>query len=73
VATNDGDRRIRLGNLKITDAKGATASFGEGLAGYVLGHSSKTWTVPAAAKGFGSGGLASISAQSDVGPINTKP
>jgi fimbrial chaperone protein len=72
-ATNDGDRRVRIAKLKITDTKGATASFGEGLAGYVLGHSTKIWPVSAKAKGFGSGGLASISAESDLGPINAKP
>jgi fimbrial chaperone protein len=73
IAKNDGDRRVRISQLKITDGKGVNASFGEGLAGYVLGHSSMVWQIPASAKGFGSGGLASISAQSDVGPINVKP
>jgi fimbrial chaperone protein len=58
VATNSGDRRIRLSKLKVTDGKGGVANFGEGLAGYVLGHSSMDFVVPASAKGFGAGGLA---------------
>jgi fimbrial chaperone protein len=73
VASNAGDRRVRLAKLKITDGKGGVANFGEGLAGYVLGHSSMSFPVPPSAKGFGAGGLASISAQSDLGPIDAKP
>jgi fimbrial chaperone protein len=73
VASNAGDRRIRLAKLKITDGKGGVANFGDGLAGYVLGHSSMSFPVPASAKSFGAGGLASISALSDLGPIDAKP
>ena len=73
VASNAGDRRIRLAKLKVTDGKGIVANFGEGLAGYVLSHASMNFAVPANAKGFGVGGLASISAQSDLGPIDAKP
>ncbi len=73
VASNAGDRRIRLSKLKIADRKGGVANFGEGLAGYVLSHASMNFVVPANAKGFGAGGLASISAQSDLGPIDAKP
>lgn len=70
--TNAGDRRVRLAKLRFTDGKGGTANFGDGLAGYVLGHSTRIWAVPATAKGFGAGGLATMSAQSDVGPIEAK-
>jgi fimbrial chaperone protein len=70
VATNDGDRRVRLAKLKVTDSKGATADFGEGLAGYVLSHSTKVWTVPARVKGFGTGSVAAVSAESDTGPVS---
>jgi fimbrial chaperone protein len=73
VASNAGDRRIRLSKLKVTDGKGVVANFGDGLAGYVLGHASKNFAVPASAKSFGAGGLASISAQGDLGPIDAKP
>ena len=72
VANNAGDRRIRLSRLKLTDARGGVANFGDGLAGYVLGHSTRTFAIPANAKGFGAGGVASISAQSDVGPVEVK-
>jgi fimbrial chaperone protein len=72
VVTNAGDRRVRLAKLKFTDGKGAIAYFGDGLAGYVLGHSSRNFEVPANAKGFGSGGVVSMSAQGDTGPIDVK-
>jgi fimbrial chaperone protein len=72
VVSNSGDRRIRFAKLKFTDGKGSVASFGEGLAGYVLGHSSKSFPVPTSAKGFGTGGVVSMSAQSDIGPIELK-
>jgi fimbrial chaperone protein len=72
VASNAGDRRIRISKLKVTDRKGGTADFGDGLAGYVLGRSTRNFVVPANAKGFGAGGLAAISAQSDIGPIDVK-
>jgi fimbrial chaperone protein len=58
--------------LKFTDGKGAIANFGDGLAGYVLGRSSRSFDVPANAKGFGAGGVVSMSAQSDSGPIEAK-
>jgi fimbrial chaperone protein len=73
VANNAGDRRIRLSKLRVTDGKGGIASFGDGLAGYVLSHASMNFVVPANARGFGVGGLASISAQSDIGPIDVRP
>ena len=72
AVNNTGDRRIRLAKLKFTDAKGATANFGEGLAGYVLGHSTRVWAVPANLKGFGAGGVVSMSAQTDIGPMDAK-
>jgi fimbrial chaperone protein len=72
VVSNTGDRRIRLAKLKFTDGKGVVANFGDGLAGYVLGHSSKSFPVPAAAKAFGAGGVVSMSAQSDSGPFEAK-
>jgi fimbrial chaperone protein len=72
VVNNVGDRRIRLAKLKFIDGKGAVANFGDGLAGYVLGHSSKAFDVPANAKGFGTGGVVSISAQTDGGPFEAK-
>lgn len=73
TAKNEGERRIRLWKLRLQDTSGGTASFGEGLAGYVLGHSTMSWAIPNSSKNFGAGGLSSISAQADGGPINVKP
>jgi fimbrial chaperone protein len=72
VASNAGDRRIRLAKLKVTDGKGGIANFGDGLAGYVLGHSARVFAVPPNTKGFGSGGVAAVSAQTDIGPLETR-
>jgi fimbrial chaperone protein len=72
LARNDGDRRVRLSALKITDKKGKTISLGSGLAGYVASRSVIALPLPENVKGFGAGGLRSVSGQSDVGPINLK-
>jgi len=72
IVSNAGNRRIRLARLKFTDTKGGTADFGDGLAGYVLGGSTRAFAVPARAKGFGAGGIVALSAQTDIGPIEAK-
>jgi fimbrial chaperone protein len=64
---NTGDRRLRISALTLKDANGRTISLGNGLAGYALGQSTKSWTIPA--RGFAAHGSASISAQSDGGPV----
>ncbi len=66
-AHNTGDRRLRISALTLRDASGRKISLGAGLAGYALGQSTKIWTVPS--HGFSAQGSASISAQSDGGPI----
>ena len=68
-ARNNGDRRLRISALSVRDGTGRNISFGQGLAGYALGHSTKSWIAPASARGFAPNGAASISAQSDNGPI----
>ncbi|MGZ3409002.1 MAG: fimbrial biogenesis chaperone [Xanthobacteraceae bacterium] len=73
VASNSGERYARISKLKVTDGKGAVVNFGEGLAGYVLGQSAHDFAVPDRVKGFGNGGLGSVSAQSNAGAINVKP
>jgi fimbrial chaperone protein len=65
---NDGGRRVQISGLRIKDAGGHTASFGQGLVGYALAGSTMSWSGPAP-RGFG-GGSASITAASDTGPIN---
>ncbi len=67
TAHNSGDRRLRISALALHDAKGKSVSFGAGLNGYALGQSTKTWTIPA--HGFATSGSATISGQSDGGPI----
>jgi fimbrial chaperone protein len=69
TARNTGDRRLRISALNLRGANGRSISFGSGLAGYVLGQSSKSWIAPSNARSFASEGAASISAQSDIGPV----
>jgi fimbrial chaperone protein len=69
TARNSGERRLRISALNLRDENGRIISFGNGLAGYVLGQSAKSWTVPGSARGFANNGSATIIAQSDNGPI----
>ena len=68
-ADNSGGRRVRLASLRVVSGAGKTVKIGEGLAGYVLGQSAKTWTVKGAAKAIAPGGIIKIIAQGDNGPI----
>ncbi|HZA01037.1 MAG TPA: molecular chaperone [Hyphomicrobiaceae bacterium] len=69
-AQNLGDRRMRISRLGLKDASGQAISFGEGLNGYVLARSTMSWAAPKTVRGFGIGGTALISAQSDLGRID---
>ena len=69
AATNDGDRHVRLADLKLDAGQGRSISFGNGLTGYVLGHSSMRWTATNSKHRLGAGNPVAISAQSDSGPI----
>ncbi len=79
TAHNGGDERVRLASLSLRDSTGTTASFGRGLIGYVLGHSSMTFTIPHPPRGFGAGGAVTIMAQGTSGmlhataPLQTLP
>lgn len=44
--SNAGDRHIRISELSVVDERGGKISFGPGLRGYVLGHSSVRWQLP---------------------------
>lgn len=68
-AENAGGRRVRLASLAVVNGAGKTIRVGEGLAGYVLGQSSKQWTVKGASKAIAAGGTIKITAQGDNGPI----
>jgi fimbrial chaperone protein len=61
-ASNSGDERIRLADLKLQSG-GRSIMVGRGLAGYVLGRSTREWVIP------GSVNAGQISADSDHGPI----
>ena len=67
TARNDGERRLRISALSLRDASGKSLSFGNGLAGYALGQSAMSWTVPR--RGFTANGSIAVTAQSDGGPI----
>jgi len=67
MARNTGDRRLRIAGLTLRDQQGKSIKLGDGLNGYALGQSTKTWTVPG--HGFAARGSATISGLSDGGPI----
>lgn len=69
-ATNGGDRHVRLSALKLRNGNETTASFGNGLTGYVLGHSTMRWEAPSKTSRLGANSSVVISAQSDSGPVN---
>jgi len=68
-ATNNGGRHVRLSSLKLQGAHGPGISYGDGLVGYVLGNSTKSWPI-ANGKTLGLGATVAITAQSDAGPIS---
>lgn len=70
TGSNNGDERLRIASLHLHDAAAMNINFGDGLAGYVLGHSSMSWFVTRPPKGFGASGAISIAAKSDKGPVN---
>jgi fimbrial chaperone protein len=59
VATNNGDKHLRLSALRI-----GKVTLAAGLAGYVLGHGSHAWPLPTNA------GVGPITADSDAGAVN---
>jgi fimbrial chaperone protein len=69
-ASNTGDLRMRVTRLHVADKAGEVSNFGDGLVGYVLGHSSSTWTSRGAVKGF-AGGAAKLTAVSETGPLES--
>lgn len=68
-AENAGGRRVRLASLAVMNGSGKTIRIGEGLAGYVLGQSSRQWTVKGVSRAILAGGTIKITAQGDNGPI----
>jgi fimbrial chaperone protein len=67
VASNAGDERLRIANLRLKDSAGIAVSLGNGLIGYVLGRSSMSWVAQKVPPGFRSGGSISVTADTDKG------
>lgn len=72
VAKNSSARRVRISSLRVKSPIGSGYSFGNGLAGYVLGHSSNQWRVMKNLKGMAKTGHVLVTAQGDNGPIKQK-
>jgi fimbrial chaperone protein len=68
-ATNAGDAHARIASLKIVNGSNAVVSYGDGLAGYVLGHATRTWAVPANAVMPIDLKALAVTAQTNIGPI----
>lgn len=69
-ATNEGDRRVRVTDLRVTNGSRKYVNYGNGLIGYVLGHSSAVFTSKSFVRGFNFGKV-HISAQLDTGHLST--
>ncbi len=72
VARNNGDKRLRVSELKIVNGSGKTLASRKGLLGYALGRSTVVWTIPARRGGIRPGSRVRIVAKGDNGPIRTK-
>jgi fimbrial chaperone protein len=70
TASNAGGAHLRIASLRLRNSAGTTISYGNGLAGYVLGQSSKSWILPNHPAGFDIRGSVSIAAESDKGPVS---
>ncbi len=70
TAKNGGGRRLRISAATLSDDAGKTISFGEGLVGYVLSHSTMSWSEPADAGSFAAKGSVTLNGQGDTGPIH---
>ncbi len=73
VASNAGDRHVRISGLAIRGAGGKSMSFGPGLAGYVLGRSTMRWAAPGKAAHLSADRSTIITAQTNLGPIKASP
>lgn len=71
TATNNGNKRVRLSTLNIVAPGDVAIVRQDGLVGYVLGRSTMSWTFPVASGRIQSE-FASITANSDSGPINAR-
>jgi fimbrial chaperone protein len=72
-ATNTGDRHVRVAALKLKGGNKTEISFGDGLAGYVLGHATRVWAVPREVGRLSGPNSLVIEAQTNYGPIRVPP
>ncbi|MCI0466361.1 MAG: fimbria/pilus periplasmic chaperone [Beijerinckiaceae bacterium] len=71
TAVNESAGRVRLSNLRLSDDGGKTLSLNNGLAGYVLGRSSRVWSLKTTApNALPPGSRIMISATGNQGPIH---
>lgn len=71
TAVNQGDRRVRIADLKAGASASRQVEVSRGLAGYVLARSSMSWVAPGSVQGSGSAPVL-ITALGDQGPINAQ-
>lgn len=71
TAVNSGDRRVRVADLKVRNAKGKQVTIAKGLAGYVLARSSMSWVAPGSVQGSDTVPVL-ITALGDQGTINAE-
>ena len=64
---NAGGQRLRIAGLRLVDAAGRPLSFGPGLAGYLLGHGGRSWSVRPSLMPFALAG-AHVEYDTDAGP-----
>jgi fimbrial chaperone protein len=68
---NVGSRHVRISGLKLQTPSGSSVSFGEGLVGYVLPHSTMSWTAPPqSTEGMSPGMAIRITAQGNNNQIS---
>jgi len=68
TALNSGGRHVRISNLKLVDASGATVTERPGLVGYVLAGSEVVWRLPKPAAGRGA--AVRLHADGDLGSVD---
>jgi fimbrial chaperone protein len=69
IASNSGGRRMRVANLKLIGARGATLLQRAGLVGYALGKTSVAFALPSGGKS-GLQGPLRVVAESETGAVN---
>ena len=71
-AHNNGDRRLRVAHVVLTDSSRHSVTLSNGLLGYALGHSDMSWPIPAKLRGLALGAAVTIHVDSDMGAVSAK-